>query len=486
MPSSAAVAPFPTGEKIHAVFDVHNFTLCNSSQIRGTDPLRVLTPRQQWSYAVMIPLNIAALEEVTGPVTVSVEATVHSGKIGIGFVAEDGNTYLSEVEHTFIAEKNFDLSIKSLASGRWLIVRNTAPGGVASEVTLHAVRVFRMAGAPSRSGLIKAADEVVVSERWGVAPDDELNWATIPMMQRHAADFNNVLKQYIHPAAHFDRVLSLCCGHGQFEQTVLQLLSYDHCDALDISESALENARRLAREAGIAGVSYECQDINRLSLAHHYDLVFAAGVHHLSNLEHVFDELTRWIRPDAPFMLYEYIGPNQCQPSARQVEAINACIRLLPEKYRLRVSAQREMDLPGADEALQVLRRKRAEVRGESAGAAGSGLISSDPLFAGFFWQEYVPMTTKQWDALDPSESVRSQDIIPVLKRYFSEVDVRYQGGSIIQFTLHDLAANFYGESEEVRELLQMLLKIEDVLTTHDPEIPRNYAIIVARNPISR
>jgi len=281
-------------------------------------------------------------------------------------------------------------------------------------------------------------------------------------------------------------VLSLCCGHGHFERPLLQLINYGHCDALDISEPALENAGRLARKAGISDVSYERQDINHLSLSHYYDLVFAGGVHHLSNLEHVFSELANWMRPGAPFMLYEYIGPNKCQPSARQLEAINACIRLLPEKYRVRVSAQRELNLQGAEEVLDILRRRRAEVRGEFADSGGPGLISSDPLFAGFFWQSYTPMTPGEWDAVDPSESVRSQDIIPVLKQYFSEVDVRYQGGSIIQFTLYDLAANFYGDSDEVRELLQMLIKIEDVLTAYDPGIPQTYAVIVARNPAPR
>ena len=59
----------------------------------------------------MIPLNIKALEGVTGPVAISVEATVHSGKIAIGLVAEDIKTYLVEVQHTFVIQRNFDLTI---------------------------------------------------------------------------------------------------------------------------------------------------------------------------------------------------------------------------------------------------------------------------------------------------------------------------------------------------------------------------------------
>jgi SAM-dependent methyltransferase len=302
------------------------------------------------------------------------------------------------------------------------------------------------------------------------------------MLRRRAADFNSVFSQYLDRSARVSRVLSLCCGHGHFERTILQLLSYDHCDSLDISEPALEHARELAREAGILNVNYERCDVNTLQLSQEYDLVFGGGIHHLSNLEHVFSEVARWLCPGAPFMMYEYIGPNRCQPTERQLEAINACIRLLPEKYRMRVSAQREMNVGSADEAMDILRRKRADMRGLSD-CDNTDRFSSDPLFAKFFWQRYTPMTVEQWQTVDPSESVRSEDILPVLRQYFSDVDVRYQGGSILQFTLFDLAANFCYESPEVRALLKMLIHVEDVLTTFDPDIPQDYAVIIARNP---
>lgn len=92
-------------------------------------------------------------------------------------------------------------------------------------------------------------------------------------------------------------------------------------------------------------------------------------------------------------------------------------------------------------------------------------------------------MTAEEWRRVDPSESVRSEEIIPTLRQYFSEVDIRYQGGTILQFALHYIAANFYVDSAEARALLEMLIQIEDTLTKYDPDVPQNYAVIVARNP---
>jgi ubiquinone/menaquinone biosynthesis C-methylase UbiE len=152
-------------------------------------------------------------------------------------------------------------------------------------------------------------------------------------------------------------------------------VNYGFCDALDISPGALESARAAAERAGIANVSYVQHDINCLKLSHPYDLVFASGIHHISNLEHVFRELARWMRLGAPFKMYEYLGPNRCQPTARQLEAINTCIRWLPERYGLRVSVQRRLGASGPDEVLQVLHRKREEMSPSKSGEP----LSTDP-----------------------------------------------------------------------------------------------------------
>jgi FkbM family methyltransferase len=448
----------------------------------------------------------------------------------------------------------------------------------------------RVEGADGR----RSDDQEVVASRWAENPDQEINWATIPHVNRRAAAmvgatdlaegfWVHMLNLYSDPGRPIRRALSLACGLGHQERTLARFRKFDECDAFDISEGALEKARQFAEAEGLQNINYECRDIDALKLTHQYDIVIAGGVHHISNLENLFSEVSRSLAPGGFLLMYEYIGPSQCQPTARQLEAINACIRLLPTKYRVRVSAQRKLGVRTLGEALAAVEARRAEDReaareleagkrppGGVAGQANAGGMSAtltaeppnsvrrgmprllellgraaaalrrgdfvfrlrmfvirclqpsvapDPDAANpsggengsasveasapaaqsavagtppgegdekdfpdeYFWNRWIPMTREQWNAVDPSESVRSDEIVPLLKRYFKTVDVRYTGGSIMQFTLYDLAGNFYDDNEETRDLLDMLFKIEEVLVRHD-DVPQNYAVIVAKN----
>ena len=65
--------------------------------------------------------------------------------------------------------------------------------------------------------------------------------------------------------------------------------------------------------------------------------------------------------------------------------------------------------------------------------------------------------------AVDPSEAVRSAEIVPVLQQYFDLVELRPLGGTILQFLLADIAGNFQ-QDEAGAQLLEMLFAIEDAL----------------------
>jgi len=79
--------------------------------------------------------------------------------------------------------------------------------------------------------------------------------------------------------------------------------------------------------------------------------------------------------------------------------------------------------------------------------------------------------------ALDPSEAVRSADILPSLHRYFEIVEYKPLGGTVLQFLLADIAGNF--QDELGQQLLEMLFVIEDVLMDTG-DLGSDFAYIVA------
>jgi hypothetical protein len=79
--------------------------------------------------------------------------------------------------------------------------------------------------------------------------------------------------------------------------------------------------------------------------------------------------------------------------------------------------------------------------------------------------------------AVDPSESIRSAEIVPLLCRHFDIVEFKPMGGAILQFLLADIAGNFREEDGE--KVLEMLFAVEDTLMAVG-DLDSDFAYIVA------
>lgn len=65
---------------------------------------------------------------------------------------------------------------------------------------------------------------------------------------------------------------------------------------------------------------------------------------------------------------------------------------------------------------------------------------------------------------MDPSKTVRLQDILKVVEDYFDIRTLHPCGGSLLKFLLHGIAGNFRQEDPVPMRLLQMQFNIEDRL----------------------
>ena len=78
------------------------------------------------------------------------------------------------------------------------------------------------------------------------------------------------------------------------------------------------------------------------------------------------------------------------------------------------------------------------------------------------------------------SESVRSQDILPVLSRYFEIVALNKCGGTLLQFLLSGIAGNFQEDDPSSMKVLEMLFTIEDALIDFGT-LDSDFVVVAAR-----
>lgn len=161
------------------------------------------------------------------------------------------------------------------------------------------------------------------------------------------------------------------------------------------------------------------------------------SLHHFAHLESLYANVHRALKPDGYFVLNEYIGPSRFQWTDRQLEAANALLSVLPPRYRLRWQ----------DHSLK--RRVHRPSR------------LSMILF-------------------DPSEAVESDKIVPNLDKFFTIVERRDYGGTLIHPLFADIAWNFQEDRPDVQQWLKLCFDVEDTMLAHG-EVMSDFALIVCR-----
>lgn len=177
----------------------------------------------------------------------------------------------------------------------------------------------------------------------------------------------------------YPRALSLGCGEGVLERDLMAKGLCESVLGLDLSGEALALARRRAREAGHPAIAYERADLDRLRLEPaSYEAVFVhQALHHVRELEACLGEVARALTDGGVFYADEYVGPSRHEWRRELLAAAEAVYRELPAAVRRR-------------------RRLRLPV-----------------------------------DWRDPSEAVRSSEIVPLVEAHFDVRERRDYGGNL-------------------------------------------------------
>lgn len=216
------------------------------------------------------------------------------------------------------------------------------------------------------------------------------------------------------------RAVSIGCGQGGVERDLVRRGIVRDIDCYDLADGAIDEARRSTAEEGLQGLRFQVADFETAALpGNSVNLVLAhQSLHHIERLEQLFGVVAAALRPDGLLHLHEFVGPSRFQWTDAQVDEANAFIRRLPPRLRALASG-RQRSLQG-----------RATV---------AAMIASDP-----------------------SEAVRSADILPTLRKYFDVVEERNLGGAILHLALAGVASNFDESSTDDVAMLEGLFRQED------------------------
>ncbi len=133
------------GEEAIELFALGNFVRHHARAVTLGRELRVVTPSEQWSYAVsfLIDHRPAVLDRAT---RVLVDIKVGKGKVGIGLLSLDDKLFLREVVCGPTTDwLTVELQLPSMVDCKALVVRNVADGGSESECWIRSIRAFTQA-----------------------------------------------------------------------------------------------------------------------------------------------------------------------------------------------------------------------------------------------------------------------------------------------------------------------------------------------------
>ncbi len=303
------------------------------------------------------------------------------------------------------------------------------------------------------------ADAATIAARWSAqqpgagAFSRAVYWLAIPEVdaryQRRACAgdttrrwFAHLVDTHLGPAAARARMVSLGCGTGGLERKLHALGAFAHFDAFDVAPGAIDGARRDAAPAGMTNIDYQVRDLQAEGVPRRsYDAAwFNGSLHHIERLEYVLDEVRDSLAPDGWLFVNEYVGANAFGFGPRQRECIAAAFRLLPARLR----------------------------RSCIAGDEGR-LMEAAPL-----------PDPDEVRRVDPSEAVRSEDILRAIEARFDVVERNDCGGTLLHFLLAGIAGNFRADDAEAMRYLEMLFAIEDALIDGG-ELASDFVVLAAR-----
>jgi SAM-dependent methyltransferase len=229
-----------------------------------------------------------------------------------------------------------------------------------------------------------------------------------------------------------------CDEMGRPEITMNKSKLFNEIIVMDIAGGLLEQQKQKALADNITNIQYLQSDFNKVIFQEdEFDYLNGWGtIHHIKNLEHFFSQAHKGLKKNGIMIIREYVGPDYLQFTDLQLSMVNSLLNTLPVELKY---YQNKKDIKSVEHRIN----------------------------------------KKKLMQLDPTESVRSSDIITVMKDYFDVLEFHKTGGTILHPLLNGIAGNF-DKSAEGDKVLNALIEIEKSLI-NSGMMPSDYVYIVAK-----
>ncbi len=149
--------------------------------------------------------------------------------------------------------------------------------------------------------------------------------------------------------------ISLGCGDGTLDRYLRGCGICASVTGIDISPRSLEVAKNQATQQGLTNMEYVLGDLDTLVLAEASceGAFFQQSLHHVSNLEGCLDAVRAALRPGGLVYMDEYIGPSQSEWNRDLLREADEVYRKLPKSVRRRRHLQLPVDGKDPSEAIR-------------------------------------------------------------------------------------------------------------------------------------
>ncbi|UHD17934.1 class I SAM-dependent methyltransferase [Thiocapsa bogorovii] len=170
------------------------------------------------------------------------------------------------------------------------------------------------------------------------------------------ADFAGALNARFGALGRPLRILSLGSGYCGHELKLARALTCDYrITCTDINPALFGPAQEIVDREQFA-VTFAVEDINFITIEKgQYDLIFAhAAIHHVINLERLFEQLLLGLSPNGIFHLVDVVGQNRKLLWDANERMANALLRAIPKE----ITRGLRLNAPVEDEGMEGIRQE--------------------------------------------------------------------------------------------------------------------------------